>query len=69
LLTVHGVTKPVTLAVKLNKMGENPISNKMSVGFSATAKIKRSDFGIKTLLPGLGDDVTLNIETEAYKVS
>lgn len=69
LLTVHGVSKPVTLNVKLNKVGDNPITNKMTAGFSATTTIKRSDFGIKTLLPGIGDEVVLTIEAEAYKVS
>lgn len=66
-LTLHGVSKPVTLNVKFNKAGINPISNKPSVGFSATAKIKRSDFDINTLLPSLGDEVSLNIEAEAYQ--
>lgn len=67
ILTVHGVSKPVTLNVTLNKMGINPISNKMSVGFSASTTIKRSDYGMTTLLPGLGDEVKINIEAEAYK--
>ena len=67
MLTVHGVSKPVSLDVTLNKIGENPISNKMSVGFSAVTTIKRSDYGITTLLPGLSDEVKLNIEAEAYK--
>lgn len=67
ILTVHGVSKPVTLDVTLNKMGENPITNKMSVGFSAVTKIKRSDFGVTTLLPELGDEVKINIEAEAYR--
>ena len=64
ILTVHGVSKPVTLNVTFNKAGKNPISDKMSVGFSATARIKRSDFGMTTLLPLLGDEVLLNIEAE-----
>lgn len=67
MLTVHGVTKPVVLDVKLNSTGKNPISEKMTAGFSATTTIKRSDFGINTLLPGLSDDVKLEIEVEAYK--
>lgn len=67
ILTVHGVSKPVTLDVTLNNIGMNPISNKMSVGFSASTIIKRSDFGITTLLPGLSDEVKINIEAEAYK--
>jgi polyisoprenoid-binding protein YceI len=67
MLTVHGITKPVILDVMFNQAGINPISDKMTVGFSATAKIKRSDFGIKTLLPQLSDDVDLNIEAEGYQ--
>lgn len=66
-LTLHGVSKPVTLHVKLNKMAVNPINNKDTVGFTATAEIKRSDFGMTTLLPGLGDAIPLEIEVEAYK--
>lgn len=67
ILTVHGISKPVTLDVTLNKIGINPISNKMSVGFSASTTVKRSDFGMTTLLPGLSDEVKINIEAEAYK--
>ncbi len=66
-LTLHGVSKPMTLDVVLNKVGENPITNKMAAGFSAVAKIKRSDFGIIALAPGVGDEVQLNIEAEAQK--
>lgn len=66
-LTLRGVTKPVTLDVKLNKYGKNPINDKDTAGFSATTTLKRSDFGIKTLLPGLGDKVKLAIEVEAFK--
>ena len=65
-LTVRGVTKPIDLAVTLNKDAVNPISEKQTAGFSATAEINRSDFGIKTLIPGLGDKVILNIEAEAF---
>jgi polyisoprenoid-binding protein YceI len=63
-LTLHGVTKPVTLYVTLNKIGENMMKKK-TAGFSATTTIKRSDFGMTTYLPGLGDDVKLFIESEA----
>src|SRR5260221_7118981 len=66
-LTLHGVSKPVKLLVMLNKIGKNPVSDKMSVGFTAVTKIKRSDFGIVTYLPGLSDEVIINIEAEANK--
>ncbi len=67
MLTVHGISKPITLNVKLNKAGINPISNKMTAGFTATTELKRSDFGITTLLPGLADEVKLEIEAEGIK--
>jgi polyisoprenoid-binding protein YceI len=68
-LTMHGVTKPVTLDVEvggIGKMGPGTLA-----GFNATGKIDRKDFGIvwnKTLDQGatmLGDDVTLEINVEA----
>lgn len=64
-LTLRGVSKPLVLHTKFNKAGMNPITNKMTVGFSATASIKRSDFGMTALLPALGDTVDLKIEVEA----
>ena len=67
ILTIRGVSKPITLDVKLNKMGISPITNKETVGFTASTTLKRSDFGITTLLPGLGDDVKIDIEAEASK--
>lgn len=60
-LTLHGVTKPVTLNVKFNGAGINPLDKKYTVGFEAKGLIKRSDFGVKTYLPLIGDDVTLII--------
>ncbi len=64
LLTVHGIAKPVTLNVKLNSIAISPITNKETAGFSAFTTLKRSDFGITTLLPGLSDDVKIEIEAE-----
>jgi len=67
ILTVHGVSKPITLNVKLNKIGISPITHKETVGLTAITNLKRSDFGMSTLLPGLGDEVQINIEAEAFK--
>jgi polyisoprenoid-binding protein YceI len=63
-LTVHGISKPVILHVKLNKVAISPIDNKKTIGFTANTTIKRSDFGINTYLPGLGNEVRLDIELE-----
>lgn len=66
-LTVHGVSKPVILDVSVNKMGVNPMTKKDTLGFTAKTKLKRSDFGINSYLPDLGDEVELAIEVEAIK--
>ncbi len=67
ILKLHGISKPIILNAKFNKSGKNPITDKMTAGFSATAELKRSDFGMRTLLPDLSDDVKLQIEVEAYQ--
>lgn len=64
-LTLHGVTRPVVLDVKLNKIGDHPMTKKKSVGFTATTTIKRSDFGITMYVPNVSDEVKLDIESEA----
>jgi len=60
-LTLHGVTKPVTLDVTLVGAGVNPLSKKVTVGFEATGTLKRSEFGVKTYVPLIGDDLHLTI--------
>jgi len=68
-LTLLGVTKMITIEVKLNKIGTNPINQKQTVGFSGKATLKRSDFGIKFGLPNIADKVEIEIEIEATLVS
>ena len=51
----------MTLAVKFNDAGVNPLDKKYTVGFERDGQIKRSDFGVKTYLPLIGDEVELII--------
>lgn len=67
-LTILGVTKMVTLNAKLNKEGTNPISKKQTIGFSASTKIKRSDFNMNFGLPGISDEVEIAIELEGILI-
>ena len=60
-LTLHGITKPVVLHVRFIGAGVNPLDKAYTVGFEATGTIKRSDFGVTTYLPAVGDEVQLNI--------
>ncbi len=68
-LTLHGVTRPVTLAAHFIGAGDNPRSKKATIGFTATATIKRSDFGMTFFLPALGDTVDLHINAAFEKAS
>ncbi len=65
-LTLHGVTKPVTLKTTFNGTEPNPLGAGNLVGFSAEATIKLADFGLANVAwkVFVGDDVTLRIETE-----
>lgn len=63
-LTLLGVTKPVTLDVTLNKLDVNPISKKQTAGITATTTIKRSDWGMTTYVPAVGDDIPVRIDAE-----
>ena len=65
--TLHGVTKPLTLNVKFNGAGTNPLDKNYTSGFEATGMIKRSDFGVKTYVPLIGDDVDIMISAAFEK--
>jgi len=64
-LTLHGVTRPVVLDATLNKLGEHPSRKVPTIGFNATAVIRRSEFGLDAFLPNIADEVQLRITTEA----
>lgn len=68
-LTLHGVTKPVTLAVE-GPTGPVPgMDKKLHAGYSATTTVDRTAFGIGSKFPAamLGDEIKLNIELDAAK--
>ena len=64
-LDLHGVQKPVVLEVKLNKAAPHAMGKRETIGFDATATIRRSDFGINLYVPNVSDEVALRITTEA----
>ncbi|MCX7151548.1 MAG: YceI family protein [Proteobacteria bacterium] len=66
-LTLLGVTKPLTLTMDGWKCGPHPANKKEMCGGNATGIIKRSDFGMKYIIPLVGDELKLWVEVEAYK--
>lgn len=65
-LTLHGVTKKVTLNAVHYGNVENPQNKKTVAGFKVTGVVKRSDFGIGAGFPapGLSDEVNLLADLE-----
>ena len=69
-LTVHGVTRPVTLALDVNGFTRDPYGGTRA-GFSATTELNRGDFGISTNIPMdgggvvIGDRIQVFLEIEA----
>ncbi|CAD0320871.1 YceI family protein [Xanthomonas sp. WHRI 8391] len=67
-LTLHGVTRPVTLDVTLNALKRHPLPPfRRTAGFSATATLSRAEFGIDAWKSMIGDSVELRIEAEAVR--
>lgn len=64
-LAVHGVTKPVTLHARINKIGENAMISSTTAGFDADATLKRSDYGLKMYVPAVSDEVHIHITLSA----
>lgn len=71
-LTMHGVTKPVTLSATLSPVVKSPYGT-MNRGVSVTGSVNRKDFGMtwnKALDAGgvaVGDEVKLDVELELIK--
>lgn len=66
-LTLHGITAPLVLDVVFNGGGDNMLTGRYTVGFSATTRFKRSQFGIDYLIPAIGDDVNVEVFAEFQK--
>ncbi len=64
-LTIKGITKPVTLDVRINKIGIQPMARREAAGFEATTSIKRSDFDLGKYAPNVSDEVKLSFTVEA----
>lgn len=64
LLTIKGVTRPVSLAATFHGSGSAPLTNDRRAGFDATALISRREFGLDAWGGFVGDEVRLIIAAE-----
>lgn len=67
-VTMLGVSKPVILKVHFNKADYHPFTKDFVAGFSASATIKRSEFGMDSYLPMVGDEVRIEVQTEGVNI-
>lgn len=65
-LTALGTTKPVTLKGQITGKGKN-MGGKEIIGGEGTFTFKRSEFGIKGVPGGVGEEVTIIVSIEAIK--
>ena len=67
-LTLHGVTKPVTLTIDSFKCFTNPMLKKEVCGTESTASFDRMDFGIDYgKAYGFGMKTVLHIQAEGVR--
>jgi polyisoprenoid-binding protein YceI len=64
-LSLHGVTRPVTLDVTVIRIGTNPRTSLPTVGFDATTILKRSDYGLGRYVPQVSDEIQMHIISQA----
>jgi polyisoprenoid-binding protein YceI len=65
-LTLHGVTKPVTVVFKGGRTAEFP-RGVQRTGYFGEFTIKRSDFGMNKMLEAIGDDINVQLSFEGTK--
>ena len=66
-LTMHGVTKPLTITLKGgDKVVEFP-KKKKRIGFVSSFSLRRSEFGVTADLKSLGDEIPILVGIEAAK--
>jgi polyisoprenoid-binding protein YceI len=66
-LTLKGTSHPLTLDVRINRIGTHPYTLKATAGFSATATVSRAAFGLDALQGQLADAVDIRIEVEGQR--
>jgi len=68
-LTMHGITKPVTLDLWYRGTTENPMNKKPDAGFKLTGTLKRSDFNIGSNTPSaiVSDEIEIKADGEFEK--
>jgi polyisoprenoid-binding protein YceI len=68
-LTIRNITRPLTLAVEVGGFADDPVDAVQVLGVSATATLRRSDFGFGAKVPSLivGEEITMQLDIHAVR--
>ena len=66
-LTLRGITRPVSLAFTVNRVGKTIYGLHTVAGFSASTTLDRADFGMTSNPGSIGQHVTVWLEIEAIR--
>jgi polyisoprenoid-binding protein YceI len=66
-LAFRGESKPIDVAFTLNRIGNDPYAFKQKAGFSASATLRRFDFGMTRFKDVVGDEIDLRFEIEGIR--
>jgi len=64
MLSMRGVKLPIIVATTFNGGADNLITRRYTIGFSATAQLKRSEFGMDTFSAFAGDNIEIELHGE-----
>jgi polyisoprenoid-binding protein YceI len=67
MLTIKGISKPVTLTLTSFMCMPHPMAKKEACGANATVTVKRSDFNMAKHVPYVSDEVVIDIPVEAIQ--
>lgn len=68
-LTLHGVNRPIDIPFRVNRIGKTIYGLHTIAGFSATASLDRTAFGITAFPNAVGHDVAIWLELEGIRGS
>jgi len=66
-LTLRGVTEVVSLAARFNGGADNILTGRYTLGFEASGRVKRSEFGVDKFAALVSDEVDIEIHAEFQK--
>lgn len=66
-LSMHGITKPVTMNLHYRGSITNPQSDALTAGFQLTGQLNRSDFKVGEPSPAISDEVNIRMDGEFVK--